>query len=354
MRYYNILIHYFSGTGNTAYVVNFLKSEFMKNNITVNLYFIGRDQFSYYENIDYHIFCFPVYAWSAPVHYKNYINNLKVQNPSDCAIISVGGATSPNSMGFGGQANIQINAMLKEKGFNPTYTNEVYLPDNWVQFTNPPSSKEIQEIFTLCNSSLQKIALEIMQEQHQQLQIRIFDIIWSKIISFLYGIIRRRALGKIFIADDKCGACGLCAKNCPSQSIQLKGFSRKFPIWDFNCIGCNRCMNVCPDKAIQMSFGRSIVALVSFAFFILFLNPMISLVYTFFQIPYNDFLESFIKTFIGLLIVILFHIFYFTIADSFIGFIQQFPPFRKFFLLNWTSGFRRYKVSGINFKKQKN
>ncbi|MDP3177754.1 MAG: 4Fe-4S binding protein [Spirochaetaceae bacterium] len=82
-------------------------------------------------------------------------------------------------------------------------------------------------------------------------------------IGALFGLVGRRALGKLFFADSDCTRCGLCARICPAGTIEMKGGSgalfRTYPFWKANCENCCRCINLCPARAINSSWGRLIV-----------------------------------------------------------------------------------------------
>jgi flavodoxin/NAD-dependent dihydropyrimidine dehydrogenase PreA subunit len=53
------------------------------------------------------------------------------------------------------------------------------------------------------------------------------------------------------INPDKCTGCGLCAANCPFDSIDL---SASPPAFKSSCFGCFFCEQVCPEGAIEMDF----------------------------------------------------------------------------------------------------
>ncbi len=55
----------------------------------------------------------------------------------------------------------------------------------------------------------------------------------------------------------KCNACGLCAKNCPVNAIQL---GPKAKIDKDICIGCVACMAVCPSAAIGINWLKASIA----------------------------------------------------------------------------------------------
>lgn len=48
----------------------------------------------------------------------------------------------------------------------------------------------------------------------------------------------------------ECGACGLCAKQCPVQAIQMDPVAKTD---ESRCISCMRCVSICPKKARTLS-----------------------------------------------------------------------------------------------------
>lgn len=72
-------------------------------------------------------------------------------------------------------------------------------------------------------------------------------------LSFLYLIVGRFFLSKLFFADNRCTGCGLCAESCPCGAIKLYGTKHPRPYWTFSCESCMRCMGYCPEQAIQAS-----------------------------------------------------------------------------------------------------
>ena len=51
------------------------------------------------------------------------------------------------------------------------------------------------------------------------------------------------------VVTEKCSACGICAKSCPGQFIEVK----EIAIIDYDyCKGCGICDAVCPFDAIFM------------------------------------------------------------------------------------------------------
>jgi len=62
--------------------------------------------------------------------------------------------------------------------------------------------------------------------------------------------------GQPRIDEKACTVCGLCARNCPTETLQLRNGALVIdPETDFGCIACGQCMAVCPHQAVTVD-GR--------------------------------------------------------------------------------------------------
>ncbi len=62
------------------------------------------------------------------------------------------------------------------------------------------------------------------------------------------GCLSKHSLKQININDDTCVACGLCAANCPSGSIDIK--NKK--VDNETCVKCLKCLTICKQNSIYL------------------------------------------------------------------------------------------------------
>ena len=63
---------------------------------------------------------------------------------------------------------------------------------------------------------------------------------------------------KLICDQDDCIYCGLCAKNCPCDALEV---DRKEKIWkvdDDACVKCGACVDKCPKKCLTIGIPRCV------------------------------------------------------------------------------------------------
>lgn len=66
-------------------------------------------------------------------------------------------------------------------------------------------------------------------------------------VGAVLGLISKHARNQIYIEGDKCVACSLCARNCPTGSIDFKNKT----VDNETCIKCFKCLGVCRQSGLH-------------------------------------------------------------------------------------------------------
>lgn len=256
-----VLLHYFSGTGNSLLVAKQLSIELTKYELEVVFHSIEDNLNDNYDIYHFHIFFFPIYATAVPHIMLKYINNLPDGKNSKVAVISTNGTINTLFRdGYQGWALHQVRLHLKHKNYKVFLTDTLDYPHNITIAMPPRKDKYNEKIIAKASEKIPLIAEKIARSQKSHRSIFIPNILWSVPFGILFSVFGRRFIGKMFVADSCCNSCGHCVNNCPAKTIKAKQGKIK---WGFNCEGCLRCINSCPNHAIQASGFRVIVILLA-------------------------------------------------------------------------------------------
>lgn len=238
-----IKIFYFSGTGNTYYIVEQLSKHLTSLGNTVAL--------SSCESCDVDIdefdmigIAFPIHTSCAPVVFEELLKELPSTNDKPLFGVVTSGYMA-------GDVLYHYNKLLNEKGYQPfLYQNFVVGNNLHLPYLSPlrvlREDKKQKKRENL-NKRVEDIANKIHNEE---LSLKGNDV-FSKIFGY-----SQRSIGKVhekvnfkgFDTDETCVKCMWCIKNCPVDNIYFDNEKVKF---SNNCIMCMRCYNFCPIESIQ-------------------------------------------------------------------------------------------------------
>jgi NAD-dependent dihydropyrimidine dehydrogenase PreA subunit/flavodoxin len=342
-----VIIHYFTGTGNTAHSVKLMSERLQAAGYEVKSWQVKKGVLPPDDVPDYHIFTFPVLSWAAPVIMKRYLRQMPCVKGTRTAVLAINGAVFYNGKlvkGYTGQALEQVENILKRKEYDVFLTGNASFPDNWTQVTNPCSVKDTEIIFPLGEAEVRLFTENFLAGKRELYRCGIFNRFWSYLTAGLFGFIGRRVLGKFYIADEHCTGCSICAKNCPVGTIKM---NHKMPYWGNNCEDCNRCINICPEKAIQVSVPLFILqTIINLVLTIWTIWAILVYMPEWIQID-KIFL---ISTEIILIIIATLLMLWvsFVPIDAFFRMLLRSHKVRRFFSISYTTKFRRYTAPGFN------
>lgn len=252
-----IVIYYFSGTGNSKNVARWFSETAARKNIDCASYNISSiDRASVAPPPGALIlFVSPVHGFNYPPVMLNFIfrfpkSKNKVVLMNTRAGMLIGNFNVP---GISGITFFLSAAILKIKGYSILGLVPVDLPSNWISLHPGLNARTVEFLHKRNKEKVLNCAEKIIagKKDFRSLREIIQDIIVSP-LSVGYYFIGRFFFAKTLFASKDCNDCDICISGCPVKAI-IKVDKR--PFWTFNCESCMKCIGNCPKRAIETAHG---------------------------------------------------------------------------------------------------
>ncbi len=160
---------------------------------------------------------------------------------------------------FSGDGAASLGRSVEKLGGRVTFAEHFNMPNNLADCTafKIRNGEELEESLRKTEKRIDAFARKILKGRHFRRGFNPF--------SHAVGYFSQRKWWRkgenakkndLKIDEDRCVACGLCAKNCPVKNIVVEnGKARP----QGNCALCYRCVNLCPRKAITLC-GKEVPA----------------------------------------------------------------------------------------------
>ncbi|HOX23123.1 MAG TPA: hypothetical protein PLL10_06630, partial [Elusimicrobiales bacterium] len=130
-----VLLHYFSGTGNTFRAASITARMLKKAGCQTRLIDIAAEKPAQTDGLN--IFLFPTYGFTTPQVMQDYLRSLPEPGPqARAAILATIGTFSADAHGFEGNSLSTAARLLEKKGWHVFFTEAFSYPANWTQFSN--------------------------------------------------------------------------------------------------------------------------------------------------------------------------------------------------------------------------
>ena len=236
------MILYFSGTGNSKYVADFLADKLSDCAVSLNEILKNKLEPSF-ESEKPFVWVAPIYAWRFPKNVDKLFEKTVFKGSKKIYFVATMGGDSGNCIEF-------CKKMTKEKGLDFGGFADVIMPDNYYGGFEKGYESTAKEIIKASHPVLSKIAAAI--NGGSPLLIREKSSMAKLKSGFVnYGFSKFMIANTKFTLTSSCNSCGICEKNCPANNISLKSGK---PVFEKNCMGCYSCIHRCPQKAIN--FGK--------------------------------------------------------------------------------------------------
>ncbi len=186
-------------------------------------------------------FIFPVHIWGLPTPVVELISRLKTNPGAYLFAVAVNAGQVAATL-------VQMQELLGRKHLRLSSGFSIELPSNYIVWRGAVSQEKQQKKFAAALKKMEHIAAVVQNRDERSPEKGPF---WQN--PFFSWTYRKTfphiaKMDKSFCADEKCNACGICAKICPAQNIVISG---KKPVWQHHCEQCFACIQWCPEEAIQ-------------------------------------------------------------------------------------------------------
>ena len=241
----NVLAIYFSGTGNTKYVLEKMRNKLKKESFELFSIEESFDFVNMAAKADTIIVGYPIYGSMLPKIMQEFLNRYKAAFEGK-NIISVA-----TQYLFSGDGGALLFRELKGVNFNKKASIHINMPSNLgvkglIKIKNGKENnkkllKANNKIFKVCNKLNNGIAIRN----------------GKGFISWFLGFFTQRLWFSMFKSkmtkrikvDSDCNGCGICNKLCPCNNFEIVE-NKAQPLG--KCTLCYRCINACPKQAIRL------------------------------------------------------------------------------------------------------
>ena len=263
-----ILILFFSGTGNTQFIAEYLQNHLESSALDIHVQSVesivrqNRLLPNFFQSFDLLLIGYPVYALKHPRIIDDFLALLPSSSEPDFPG-SFGVYAFCTKGAMAGNTNRHVLKFFAQKGYHPLGELIVGMPgSDGLAMLKPTSkyvTKALQKDFQQIPAVDQFIA-QLLDDVHQlqqglsvyQLPTRIPRHLSSYLVEWLFRLSYNsieKSFKKKFVADTTCTRCKWCETHCPVQNITVDEGGVHF---SDKCMMCMRCVNGCPTASIQI------------------------------------------------------------------------------------------------------
>ncbi len=232
------MIFYFSATGNSRHIAKLIAEKTNDRCVDITEC-TKKDFYNFIADIKENIgFVFPVYNFGLPITLCRFIEKINIKTDGNYIF------TVATYGGFSGSASKIIKKKLLEKDIEVNAQYSVRMPDTWTPIYDLSDKEKVNKTNKKADKSAEKIVKRIVRKKKGNFDYR--RIPFSDYFYINYETLRHTSSLSV---DNNCIGCGLCAKSCPEEAIEIKDGK---PIWvKEKCAMCLGCLHRCPEFAIQ-------------------------------------------------------------------------------------------------------
>lgn len=248
----NIMLVYFSQTGNTLKVTEAMADAFGQAGHSVEVVPLKKASPQNVTSADFFGIAAPCFHSHAPTPVKKFLSSLPLLSSQQSFVVATSGG-GPGRVLYDMTYLLRNRRVFVAGGF--LARGEVHHPAKCIdgRFPGCPNDKDLDEAAQFATAIAEHISagysgtLAGSRKDALKAGRGFYDIM---------GLTSPDSLMRLFLPEPKldpsqCNQCQLCAVECPVDNITLQ----PYPALANQCIRCYRCYMICPQKAFKMNFG---------------------------------------------------------------------------------------------------
>lgn len=236
------MIIYFSATGNSKYVAKKI-AQATNDNIMSMIECENNEKYEFkLDKGESFGVISPTYFGCLPIFVDEFLDKITITSEDEKPYIytvCTYGRISGYSSGF-------IKDFLEEYGFNVTAQYTIRMVDTWTPIFDLTKEDHITKFENIAEKELDKCVKRIQNKDKGNFTGRTFPRFIANIYHMRYDSARKT---KHLHPNENCVGCGMCAKRCPIQAIEMQN-NRPVRITEY-CVMCLRCLHKCPMFAME-------------------------------------------------------------------------------------------------------
>ncbi|MFA5199427.1 MAG: EFR1 family ferrodoxin [Candidatus Omnitrophota bacterium] len=232
-------IYYFSATGNSLSVARHLAQKLGDTRIIAVTKALKDNREQPFDTVG---IVYPVYMFGLPQIIEKFLKNINLRPSAYIFSVATLG-------GLPGRAHTLVKNILQKRGLKLAAGFSVLMPGNYTPLYEAIPEEKQQGMFKEETKKIEAIAEAVLAGKRGIIEEKPLIINY-----FLYRILYKGGMslipssGKHFWVNQACSKCGLCAKICPVENIQMGKDNLK---WLDHCQQCMACLQWCPTESIQ-------------------------------------------------------------------------------------------------------
>lgn len=234
------MILYFTGTGNSKYVADYLADKLQDEVVSLND-MLKNNLPLVVESEKPYVWIAPIYAWRFPDAVDELFRKIDFQGSRTFYFVATMGGDSGNCYKI-------CQKRVRDKGMIYGGFADVKMPDNYFEGFAIENPQDMIDMVKATHPLLDKIAETVKKGHTLDMRKKASGGAFkSSLVN--YGFTKYMIPNTKFSISEDCTGCGKCAKLCPVNNIKML-LGR--PDFSDKCMNCYACIHKCPQKAINI------------------------------------------------------------------------------------------------------